>query len=71
MTSHPGKRGPKCPVCGKPATVETAPFCSPRCKDVDLARWFSGGYRIPTEEQGTPEADVIPHPALRARKQDS
>ncbi len=26
------------------------PFCSARCADVDLGRWFEGRYRIPTEE---------------------
>jgi len=37
----------KCPVCGKPVTQENKPFCSRRCKDVDLARWFNGGYSVP------------------------
>lgn len=42
-----------CPVCGKPTAKEHAPFCSARCKDVDLNRWLSGGYSIP----GTPDDD--------------
>jgi len=37
----------RCPVCGKPSTVATKPFCSDRCKDVDLHRWLSGSYAIP------------------------
>lgn len=36
-----------CPVCGKPAEDAFEPFCSARCKDVDLNRWLSGGYAIP------------------------
>ena len=36
-----------CPICGKPASPETLPFCSPRCRDVDLNRWFSGSYVVP------------------------
>ncbi|MGA2058502.1 MAG: DNA gyrase inhibitor YacG [Bradyrhizobium sp.] len=36
-----------CPVCGKPSTAATKPFCSDRCKDVDLHRWLSGSYAIP------------------------
>lgn len=40
----------KCPNCGKPALVETAPFCSKRCADVDLARWFRGDYSVPAIE---------------------
>jgi len=26
-----------------------APFCSQRCKDVDLGRWLQGNYRIPAD----------------------
>ena len=43
-----------CPICGKPAAKPFAPFCSARCQDVDLHRWLSDGYRIPTEEPETP-----------------
>ena len=39
-----------CPICGKPTNHETKPFCSKRCADVDLARWFRGGYAVPTSE---------------------
>jgi endogenous inhibitor of DNA gyrase (YacG/DUF329 family) len=43
-----------CPVCGKASVRETYPFCSTRCKDIDLNRWLSGGYAIPVrdEEEG-------------------
>ena len=41
----------KCPNCNKqPASAENAPFCSKRCADVDLARWFRGDYAVPTNE---------------------
>lgn len=38
-----------CPICGKPSAPESgfAPFCSARCKDVDLNRWLKGAYAIP------------------------
>ncbi|OUI85000.1 DNA gyrase inhibitor YacG [Acetobacter orientalis] len=36
-----------CPVCGKPAQHATRPFCSQRCADIDLGRWFTGQYRVP------------------------
>ena len=48
-----------CPVCGKPAGTNPRlrPFCSTRCADVDLGRWFKGQYRIPgpaaEEDDGT------------------
>ena len=43
-----------CPTCGKaaapPAKIgykSPRPFCSTRCADVDLGRWFQGQYAIP------------------------
>ena len=48
-----------CPICGDPAEAATKPFCSQRCKDVDLHRWLSDGYAIPSvEDEGTGEADT-------------
>ena len=46
-----------CPVCGKPAEAAHRPFCSDRCRKVDLNRWLSETYRVPArpvddEEQG-------------------
>ena len=41
------RRAKKCPICGKPATEASKPFCSERCRDVDLNRWLSGSYVIP------------------------
>jgi len=28
---------------------ETRPFCSARCKKLDLANWLEGNYRLPRE----------------------
>lgn len=39
-----------CPICGLPAAPPHGPFCSKRCKEVDLGRWFSGSYAIPASE---------------------
>ena len=43
-----------CPTCGAPAAAPAAhggksprPFCSRRCADIDLGRWFQGRYAIP------------------------
>ena len=37
-----------CPTCRRhPADAKYKPFCSKRCADVDLQRWFTGGYVIP------------------------
>jgi hypothetical protein len=43
-----------CPICGKPAQPKARPFCSTRCAHLDLGRWLTGTYRVPTEE--APEA---------------
>lgn len=40
----------KCPVCGAARTKKHRPFCSKRCADVDLGRWFTGAYAVPSEE---------------------
>ena len=36
-----------CPICKKPTETAFRPFCSKRCADIDLAKWFSGSYAIP------------------------
>ncbi|GAB3448751.1 DNA gyrase inhibitor YacG [Insolitispirillum peregrinum] len=42
-----------CPVCGKPVEPRYRPFCSKRCADVDLNRWFGENYRVETSEEPT------------------
>jgi uncharacterized protein len=39
-----------CPICGKPALEAFRPFCSRRCRDVDLNRWLSDTYAIPGKD---------------------
>ena len=37
-----------CPICRRaPADAKYKPFCSKRCADVDLQRWFAGSYAVP------------------------
>ena len=42
-----------CPHCGKPVewapTSRYRPFCSERCKMIDLGAWAAESYRIPVE----------------------
>jgi endogenous inhibitor of DNA gyrase (YacG/DUF329 family) len=49
-----------CPICGKPPTEASKPFCSERCRDVDLNRWLSGSYAIPARE--TDDEDDMDEP---------
>ncbi|HZR03493.1 MAG TPA: DNA gyrase inhibitor YacG [Burkholderiales bacterium] len=42
-----------CPQCGKPALFAPSnpyrPFCSQRCKMIDLGQWASEAYRVPVD----------------------
>jgi endogenous inhibitor of DNA gyrase (YacG/DUF329 family) len=49
---HASERTPRCPICGRPRVHEYRPFCSARCRDVDLGRWFGEAYRVPATEPG-------------------
>jgi uncharacterized protein len=50
---------PVCASCGRgPVSARWRPFCSERCKLVDLGRWLSGGYRIPGPRAGSATDDV-------------
>ncbi len=49
-----------CPICGKLANRQDPafPFCSPRCRKVDLARWLNQEYTLADE----PDDDYAPGP---------
>ena len=56
----------RCPICRKPFEAESIdawpgfPFCSERCKLIDLGRWIDGDYAIPGKDappQERSEAD--------------
>ena len=57
MSKDAAPRMVSCPTCGKqvPWTPEShfRPFCSERCKNVDLGAWASEGYRIEQQQAGT------------------
>ena len=44
-----------CPYCGKEApwtpTNPYRPFCSERCRNIDLGAWAAGEYRVPVVEE--------------------
>jgi uncharacterized protein len=45
----------RCPICAKSFEISslddlpTFPFCSERCRLIDLGRWIDGNYAIPAE----------------------
>ncbi|MDR1424767.1 MAG: DNA gyrase inhibitor YacG [Azoarcus sp.] len=56
------KRLVRCPQCGRDAEWSEdnplRPFCSERCKQIDLGAWASDQYRVPTApKDGEPESE--------------
>jgi endogenous inhibitor of DNA gyrase (YacG/DUF329 family) len=54
-----GQHHPPCPICKTPTDPAGAhaPFCSKRCKQIDLGKWLGGDYTIsrPVEERDLDE----------------
>ncbi|MGD2140012.1 MAG: DNA gyrase inhibitor YacG [Burkholderiales bacterium] len=50
-----------CPQCGEPMAWNTSnpfrPFCSERCKLIDLGQWASEAYRIPADVNQSSSSD--------------
>ena len=52
---------PSCPICSAPAARRFRPFCSARCAEIDLGRWFGEAYRVPVETvEELPSDDDFP-----------
>jgi endogenous inhibitor of DNA gyrase (YacG/DUF329 family) len=51
----------KCPTCNREVVwneqAKFRPFCSERCKTIDLGAWASGGYSIAGSESGVATTD--------------
>ncbi len=52
-----------CPHCGQPVPWSPAspwrPFCSERCKLIDLGEWLEEGYRIPSQEDESADESLF------------
>jgi hypothetical protein len=65
----------KCPICKNEVTArhdpkspnEFFPFCSSRCRTIDLGRWLGGKYQIPDESSQDPP----PAPSHRPPDRDA
>ena len=67
----------RCPICKSPVDEAQAgqkgsyfPFCSERCKLVDLGRWLGGKYQIPVVEEDESDSppDEDPHDSPQPRR---
>jgi hypothetical protein len=51
----------RCPICKRefdPGKSVALPFCSERCRTIDLGRWLGEDYGLPAMPD--PEADELP-----------
>jgi len=58
-------RSVRCPICGTRVALAAAlaPFCSERCKTIDLGNWASERYRAAAPEPSS-EAEGLPGGSL-------
>ena len=68
-----------CPICDKPLPPRPGnpafPFCSDRCRNLDLARWLDGDYRIAaapeaSDRDGPSELDMVAAQAIATLSDD-
>lgn len=63
MSNTPVKKV-RCPQCGGESVWSTdnkyRPFCSERCKMIDLGAWASESYRVPVQEAADPLSPELP-----------
>jgi len=58
--------GVRCPICDQPmpgpaSEWPCSPFCSDRCRLIDLGRWLGENYRLTPETEGeAPAEDIAP-----------
>ncbi len=61
-TIHRRHRQHRCPECGAPVEWEGnryRPFCSNRCKQIDLGKWLREEYSVPVYDF----AEIVDHNA--------
>lgn len=62
---------PRCPTCGQPVQWEgnpDRPFCSERCRVVDLGSWADERYRVsdePRNQRGAEKVELGNSPRVR------
>jgi uncharacterized protein len=73
-TGEPEASAFRCPICKKPVKAPDPsipkhlrffPFCSERCRLIDLGAWLDAGYRIeakPDEQEDEPTPGPPPEP---------
>ena len=54
------RKGPHCPTCDREVSSDNPffPFCSERCRLLDLGKWLGGDYRIPGRKVSNTEPEA-------------
>ena len=63
----------RCPICDQLFELQespAAPFCSPRCRQIDLRRWLDEGYGLPIDADEEFETDDIEQSDDSAAEED-
>lgn len=60
-----------CPICQKETDKKYRPFCSKRCADIDLAKWMSGSYAVPSQDPDDAEKALDEVMRLAASQSDT
>ncbi len=58
-----------CPICGKRFDAKespASPFCSQRCRDIDLGRWLAEKYTVPESPEEPDSSQPPPNSPGRA-----
>jgi hypothetical protein len=64
---------PSCPICRRKVLPRADnpgfPFCSPRCRAVDLGKWLDEGYRISSDPSEDEDPDESPATAGQSHQE--
>lgn len=58
-----------CPICQNDTAKAYRPFCSKRCADIDLGKWFNEEYSTPAVEEDALE-EALSQAQSEAAKKD-
>jgi uncharacterized protein len=63
----------RCPICRTIVPLDSAdvPFCSDRCRVIDLGKWASGGYRISSPILDPEVLEDLDQAAIRRHQQEN
>jgi len=62
MANNREEKRLRCPICGKqfsPRQSDALPFCSGRCRNIDLYRWLKEDYALPLPPRPDDEEDAL------------